>query len=215
MASPARTRYLPRMLKGATGLWAALVLVRLLLPSIAVAQCPAELRDVPTHVLLARTCVSERGWRAETNDCAAIAEVAQLYAVTHAVPVRSALCALSPTLHGADEEAVGRRWLRDLAADGHRPRHLRVAWEAERCSAPRVSGRCPAGHALPARRDVWLATVAEAEALLTSARNVCAEPPRTWGSDSDLARRRRTGFGWREVDCGLTVNHFGVVLRRR
>lgn len=188
----------------------------LLLPSVAEATCPRELRDVPTEVLLGRSCVSERGWRAETNDCAAIYETAVRTAEVLELSVRDAICVLSPTLHGDDDAAVDRRWLRDLDADGHRPRGLRVAWERERCSAPRVDGECPEGRSAPPRRDVWLATLEEARELLSGARApVCSSPPRAWGSDSDLRRRRLAGLGWREADCGETANHFGVVLRRR
>lgn len=179
------------------------------------AQCPEELRDVPTHVLLARTCVSERGWRAETDDCAAIYEVVAEHARAHGMSTRSAICDLSPRLHGADVE-LDRPWLRDLHEDGRRPRGLRVAWERPRCRGARVRGECPEELAETPRREVWLATVAEAAALLAGGvEPVCASPPRAWGSDADLRRRREQGFGWREVECGETANHFGSVLARR
>jgi hypothetical protein len=154
------------------------------------------------HVLLARTCVSERGWRTDTHDCAAIYETAMHRVTEHGVTIRSAIRALSPRLHG-DPCSVGRSWLCDLAPDLHRP----AALHAHR-AAPRRGG-------LPSRRSAWEATLVEAAALLTgSVPPVCPELPSTWGSDADLRRRRLAGYRWEEIDCGPTLNHFGRLYRR-
>jgi hypothetical protein len=185
-----------------------------LTPATASADCP----DVPTHVLLGRQCVSERGWRTETNDCAAFYETALEHARLNDLSIRAAICDLSSHVLDDDSEITARRWLLDLDEDGHRPEGLRVPWTVERCSVARVwvdgVRTCP-GTVLPSRRDAWLTTLDET-GLLVAGRSlrpvpVCASPPRAWGSDADLRWRARSGFAFDEVDCGETVNHFGRV----
>lgn len=171
--------------------------------SHAHAQCPHE----PDHVLLGRTFVSERGWRTETDDAQAIWEVVLVRMEAHDETVREAVCALSERLHGG---TVSRSWLQHLRADGSRPAGLRATWETPR--------RTRDGTVLPSRREAWLATLAQAAALIADgalAPRICERPPVTWGSHADVAWRRRTGHTFTEIDCGRTVNLFGVVGPRR
>ena len=163
-------------------------------------------QDDPTALLLARTCVSERGWRLETNDCYAIAEVARYRAEVRGGTIADALRALSPRLHGS-EPLRSRPWLRDLDRDAHRPAGLGAPWLRP------LPGDAYNGLS---RRDVWLWTVQDADAILGGDRpSPCAERPRAWGSAADLARRRAAGYRWIPIDCGDTVNYFGRLLRRR
>lgn len=166
----------------------------------AMADCPSELRHTETEVLLARTCVSERGWRTETDDCAAIYEIALARAAVSGDTLRDAICDLSPHLHGG---TVTRAWLQDLDADGGRPSGLHVPWERLRHGG------------LISRREAWMVTVDEARELVDGVRGrVCEGEVRAWGSDADLVRRRLAGLRWVEVECGETFNHFGRVFRR-
>lgn len=166
----------------------------------AMADCPSELRHTETEVLLARTCVSERGWRIETDDCAAIYEVALARAAVSGDSLRDAICDLSPHLHGG---VVTRAWLQDLRSDGERPRGLGAPWERLRHGG------------LISRREAWMVTVEEARELIGGFRGrVCELEVRAWGSDADLRRRRLAGLRWVEVECGDTFNHFGRVYRR-
>lgn len=159
---------------------------------------PADAQSTPPdYLLLARSCVSERGWRVETDDCAAIAEV-----VRHRMDVRGetfaqSIRALAPRLHGG---TLSRRlWLLDLDEDAHRPRELGAArWEGM-------------------RRDAWIATLEESRRILAGeVPSPCVERPHTWGSTQDLARRRAAGYRWIAAECpGATfANHFGRLLRR-
>lgn len=163
----------------------------LVLTSLAVRACEATAQAqhrVPAHVMLARTCVSERGWLVDTDDCRAIGEVAQTRMARTGDSWASALRALSPRLHG--RARVHRAWIRELTEDGERPRSLRgVSWTE--------------------LRPAWMATLEEARAIVSGeAGRVCAEVPRAWGSVADIARRARTRR-FARVDCGWTRNAFG------
>ena len=146
--------------------------------------------------MLARTCVSERGWAVESDDCAAIYAVALRRVDARGSTLVAALRALSPTLHGDGE--LRRPWLRHLERDGRRPRGWRAAsWERH--------------------RPLWLATLAEADALVSGARtHRCAELPSAWGSRTDvrLALARDPSLRWVDVDCGSTRNRVGRYERR-
>jgi hypothetical protein len=62
---------------------------------------PAGGQARPTAaVMLARTCVSERGWSVETDDCGMIYAVARGRAERGGVSIVAALRALSPWLYG-------------------------------------------------------------------------------------------------------------------
>lgn len=147
-------------------------------------------------LLLARTCVSERSWAVETDDCSAIYAVALRRVEVRGGTLGSALRALSPTLHGEGE--LRRPWLRHLERDGRRPRGWRAAsWERH--------------------RPLWLATLAEADALVAGERtHRCAELPSAWGSRADvrLALSRDPSLRWIDVDCGDTRNRVGRYERR-
>lgn len=172
--------------------WRVVMALLLALPLIA---APAAAQS--DAVLLARTCVSERGWRTDTDDCAAIHLVASARAIRFGVSIRASIRALSPRLHG-DPCSVSRRWLCDLEEDGHRPE----GWE--RASWTR-------------RRPQWLATLDEARRLLSGeAGLVCSEVPSAWGDDRDVARRIAAGFRWTDAECdGATfVLRFGRLFRR-
>lgn len=159
-------------------------------------------QDDGAALLLARTCVSERGWRTETDDCAAIGAVARYQARARGVSLAGALRALSPRLHGSPC-SVSRTWLCTLDPDGGRPAGLGAPWARVVASLGR------------SRRDAWLATLAEARAIVAgTVPDPCAAEVRAWGSEADVRRRRLAGYGWRDVDCGDTRNRFGVVLRR-
>lgn len=183
----------------------ALVALALALAACGAVASLARGQDAPderTALMLARTCVSERGWRTETDDCAAIGSVARYQARARGVSLAGALRALSPRLHGSPC-SVSRTWLCTLDPDGGRPAGLGAPWARVVASLGR------------SRRDAWLATLAEARAIVAgTVPDPCAAEVRAWGSEADVRRRRLAGYGWRDVDCGDTRNRFGVVLRR-
>lgn len=161
-------------------------------------SCTAEAQHEPDELLLARSCVSERGWRTETDDCAAIAEVVRARMERRGETFATAIRALAPRLHGGTID--DRLWLLDLDEDAHRPRGLGATWDRERTGG------------LSSRRDAWLATLAEARAILAGeVPSPCVERPEHWGSRADVARRRARGFRWRTVDCGETANLYGFL----
>lgn len=175
---------------------AALVALALVLACAALAIAPGRAAAQPDHVLLARSCVSERSWRVDTDDCRAIAAVVQSRMERRGGTFAANIRALAPRLHGCTITA--RRWLCDLAPDGHRP----DGW--------------PRGASWERRRPQWLATLAEAEAILGGAvPSPCSEPPRCWGSRSDTERRRRAGFRFVDAVCpgAVFVNRFGRLYR--
>ena len=142
-------------------------------------------------LMLARTCVSERGWRTETTDCRAIGEVVRSRMERHSETWRQAMRALSPRLHGGT--VATRLWRLELDESDARPRHLgRARWEGMRL-------------------DAWRATLAEARAIIAGeVASPCASRPMAWGSPEDLRRRERlSGRRWVPVDCGESVNRFG------
>lgn len=172
----------------------AIVLATLVLSLVALSR--AQHRP-SAALLLARTCVSERGWHTETDDCGAIHAVATRRSEMRGVTLARALVELSPRLHG--EGPIPRPWLRHLMPDGRRPREWRRAsWERH--------------------RPEWLATLEEARALVAGTRpSPCAEPPSSWGSRSDVAIHlaRDPSLRWVDVDCGNTRNRTGRYERRR
>lgn len=180
-------------------------------PAAAEASCGDFVRGVPDHVLLARTCVSERGWRIETNDCRALYEVALVQAtiISRDHPgyeVRDAICDLSPHLHTG--EITRRRWLLDLEEDAHQPE----GWTGARWTRREGCGDDREGRCRVARREDWIATLEETRVLFSDGEpRVCERPPRAWGSTDDLVRRRRCGYTWVEIECGDTENHYGIL----
>lgn len=181
--------------------WLAILLAA---AAIFLGALSAGAQEVPTpdYLLLARSCVSERGWRTETDDCAAVAEVVRARMERRGVSFREAIRALAPRLHGGT--ITRRLWLLDLDEDAHRPARLAAPWER------------PIG-AGPSRRDAWLATLDEARRILAGeVPSPCLERPHAWGSAQDLERRRAAGYRWRDANCpGATfVNRFGFLSRR-
>lgn len=147
-------------------------------------------------LLLARTCVSERGWAVDTDDCSAIYAVALRRVEVRGGTIASALRALSPTLHG--DGTVPRDWLQHLERDGRRPRGWRAAsWERH--------------------RPLWLQTLDEADALLAGERtHRCVELPTSWGSRTDVRVHLAADptLRWVDVECGNTRNRVGRYERR-
>jgi hypothetical protein len=168
----------------------AILLATALAAYLATLAAIAYGQEPDAALLLARTCVSERSWRTDTSDCAAIYEVALARSTSRGTTLARALRDLSPRLHGTGP--IPRPWLRDLQPDGDRHRH----W--------------PRGASWARRRPEWLATYQEALDLVAgSTGRLCASPPVSWGSSADLARGRARGRVWDGVDCGRTLNHFG------
>jgi hypothetical protein len=171
------------------------VLVALASIVLGCVELAAAQRD-DAGLMLARTCVSERGWAVESDDCGAIYAVALRRVEVRGGTLAAALRALSPTLHGEGE--LRRPWLRHLGRDGRRPRGWRAAsWERH--------------------RPLWLATLAEADALVAGERSHrCAELPSAWGSSAHVADRlaRDPSLRWVDVDCGTTRNRVGRYERR-
>lgn len=167
----------------------------------AIVLVTAPVAAQPDHVLLARSCISERGFRVNTDDCAAIYLVAQARMERRGETFREAIVALAPRLHHGRISA--RLWLLDISADCHRPRGIGATWDRPRGDEP-------------SRREACEATMAEATALLDGTRAlVCSAPPTAWGSTQDLARRRAAGYRWRAAVCegAVFANHFGTLMR--
>jgi hypothetical protein len=198
-----RIRWALSLVEYADALPASARLRRAVLVAVAVALACAVLAVAPASaqsdaLLLARSCVSERGWRVETDDCAAIAEVVRARMDRRGEPFRDAMRALAPRLHGGT--ITSRLWLLDLDEDAHRPHALGpAAW----------SGM---------RRDAWIATLAEARAILAGeVASPCAERPEHWGSAADIRRRYRAGYRWRDAvcTCATFANRFGFLTAPR
>ncbi len=168
---------------------AGIVITAMLVGASALRGCGTAIAQVDDDaaVMLARTCVSERGWAVDSHDCAAIAEVVRGRIERTGESWVEALGELSPRLHG--DAPITRPWLRGLI-DERRPDGWRLArWDSH--------------------RDAWLATLEEARELIAQERRVCSSPPVSWGSSDDVRRRARRGARWHEVDCGPTLNRFG------
>lgn len=164
---------------------------------LAAGALPAVAQRDDAALLLARTCVSERGFDTAGDDCAAIHAVAVRRAELRGTTLARALVELSPRLHGS--EPIPRPWVRHLMPDGRRPREWRRASWAR-------------------HREAWLATLAEARALVAGERpSPCVESPSSWGSRSDVAIHLRAdpSLRWVDVDCGNTRNRTGRYERRR
>ena len=206
MISP-RIRWALSLVEYAEALPETARLRRAVLVAIAVALVCALLAVAPVaeaqpdHVLLARTCISERGFRTETSDCQAIGLVVRARMARRGETFRDAIRALAPRLHGGT--ITSRTWLLGIEEDCRRPRGLGATW-----SVPRGD--------LPSRRDACLATMTEARAIVDGTRTLdCSSPPTAWGSTDDLRRRRLAGYRWRPAICeGATfANHFGTLMR--
>lgn len=194
------------------------LVVAAILYAALVATAGGQERPDPV-VMLARTCVSERGWRIDTNDCSAIGEVvaervARVYAhLSQRDAWVAALRDLSPRLHG--DAPIAREWIRELGPASRRP----PSWPGGRWTRPAWCG--PDDDERPcdvARRDDWTATLAEAQDVYAGTSHgpdgspgpVCVRPPVAWGSEADVRARERLGRArWVEVDCGATVNRYG------
>jgi hypothetical protein len=168
---------------------ACLAIALALLLGVILCWLPSQASAQDEALMLARTCVSERGWRVDTNDCAAIYEVALNRATSRGIPLARAMRELSPRLHGAGPMA--RLWLRGLEANGRRP----WAWPAASWAR---------------HRPMWLATYDEALELVAGAREpVCERPPVSWGAPWIVDARERRGGRWEAVACGETLNSYG------
>lgn len=150
------------------------------------------------ETLLLRTCISERGFRTDVDDCVVVAEVVRARMERRGETFGDALRALAPRLHGGCR--VSRPWLCDLDVDCHRP----AGW--------------PRSASWARRQAACEATVAEVRAILAGERvSPCTERPAHWGSRSDVARRVAAGFRWRDAACpgAVLLNRAGFLYRRR
>lgn len=202
----ARTRWALALVERAEALPAGARVRRAVLVALALVLACALLSAAPAeaqadHVLLARTAISERGFRTDTDDMAGIALVARARMERRGETFAQAIRALAPRLHGGTITA--RLWLLDIDEDCHRPRGIDATWETPRGERP-------------SRRDACLATMAEARAIVDGTRSLaCERTPEHWGSRADTERRRRAGYRWRDAACpGATfVNRFGFLSR--
>lgn len=150
------------------------------------------------ETLLLRSCISERGWRTDVDDCVIVAEVVRARMERRGETFAQSIRALAPRLHGGT--ITHRRWLLDLDVDCHRP----DGW--------------PRSASWERHRDACLETVAEVRAILTgSLVSPCTERPAHWGSRDDVRRRVLHGFRWRDAACpGATLlNRAGFLYRPR
>lgn len=172
----------------------ALAILALLAPTVAAAQSD--------EVMTLRTCISERGFRTDVDDCVIVVEVVRARMERRGGSYAENLRALAPHLLGSPCN-VSRRWLCDIDADCHRPRGLVGTWTTPRGDEP-------------SRYEACVETVAEVRALLASEASRCEERPAHWGSRSDVARRIAAGFRWRDAECpGLVLlNRAGFLYRR-
>lgn len=170
---------------------------RLVLAAALVLACPSRVAAQSDEVLLLRTCVSERSWAIDTDDCAVVAEVVRARMERRGESFGEAIRALAPRLHGGT--ITRRRWLLDLDVDCHRPR----GWPAT-ASWERWRSACDA-------------TVAEVRAILDGTRaSPCIERPAHWGSREDVRRRELAGYRWRDAECpgARLLNRAGFLYRR-
>jgi hypothetical protein len=150
------------------------------------------------ETLLLRTCISERSWRTDVDDCVIVAEVVRARMERRGETFAQSIRALAPRLHGGT--IAHRRWLLDLDVDCHRP----DGW--------------PRSASWERHRDACLETVAEVRAILAgSLVSPCTERPAHWGSRDDVRRRVLHGFRWRDAACpGATLlNRAGFLYRPR
>lgn len=162
----------------------------------AVLVVPVDASAQSDETLLLRSCVSERSWRVETDDCVIVAEVVRARMERRGETFGAALRALAPRLHGGTIAA--RRWLLDLDVDCHRPAEWprTASWER--------------------RRPACEATVAEVRAILAGERvSPCVERPAHWGSRDDVRRRIAAGYRWRDARCpgAVLLNRAGYLYR--
>ena len=172
----------------------ALLALLSLAPTVAAAQSD--------EVMTLRTCLSERGFRTDVDDCVIVVEVVRARMERRGGSYAENLRALAPHLLGSPCN-VSRRWLCDIDVDCHRPRGLVGTWTTPRGDEP-------------SRYTACVSTVAEVRELLASEASRCEERPAHWGSRADVARRIAAGFRWRDAECpGLVLlNRAGFLYRR-
>ena len=173
-------------------------MTRALALALVLAAAPAAAQSDET--LLLRTCISERGFRTDVDDCAVVHEVVRSRMERRGGSFAENIRALAPRLHGGT--ITDRRWLLDLDVDCHRPRGLGATWTSPRGDEP-------------SREEACLVTVAEVRALLAGAPPLCTERPAHWGSRADVARRLASGFRWRDAECpgAVLLNRAGFLYR--
>lgn len=205
-------------------LWLALLFFALgfaLLAALVHGQAETVAIERDPAVLLARSCVSERGWRVHTDDCAAIADVVRARMLRLGGTFAENIRAIANHVHGA-AVLPHRAWLQHLERDHtrRRPVGMRARWvNPEDCTPEDPRSTCRRLE----RRPLWAATLAEADAIMVwheahplAELLVCAEAPSTWGSSLDIAAHLRAHpeHRWRAVDCGDTANGFGGYYER-
>jgi len=145
----------------------------------------AQARDVPQHVLLARTCLREAGW-AVTDDCAAIHAV-----ILDRVSITKAR--YSFVIQAYSRPRPTRAWVDGMTAEATKP----VGW--------------PKSLSWSAYQDQWRALLAHAQAVISSdVKPACKA--HHWG-DSRSDRKRALQYGWAQVPCGNALNEFWVTRR--
>lgn len=157
----------------------------------------AQRHHAPDHVLLARICVSEAGWRCwDRGDGLAIYEVLSAGAARYGVPFATYAQRYAPRATGV-RPSVGRTlWVAQLQDNGTRP----VAWPST----------APWG----LYRPQWFDVLETAEDVLTldgsRARewSPCVGPVHDWSSRSEPSLARASRLGLIPVNCDDSLNRF-------
>lgn len=171
----------------------ALVIVALVASTTSAQRRP---RQQTQSEALAALAVHEEMWD-HPDGVAAILAVWRHIAETRHLSVQVAAREHSPRFFAGTST---RSWTRRLTRDAHKPEGM---GQMLRWDLPRIGGQ----HELPPRRDQWLIYLARADAALV-ATSVCVAD--TWGNAADWRAASDNGHCYAWVDCGDTLNHFGV-----
>lgn len=153
------------------------------------------------QLALARICVSEAGFQTETNDCAAIHQVLK------GRKGRGSLLRIMRLYSSRTfdrERTDKRRWIAFLNPRGMEPK----GWpERTAAGTPHPEWR----H----YRDLWMDMQEHvADVVSGEVSSPCSKEPDHWGSRYGIDLRRAKRAGWKEVDCGETLNAFWSVPDR-
>jgi hypothetical protein len=141
------------------------------------------------QLALAQICASEASVQTETDDCAAIAQVLKRRA---RVMSFSQIARRYSTRVFQRDRRDGRRWIAHLTPNGQEP----AGW--------------PESLPWSKWQKRWLSLYHHAGRILRDeVPSPCATPPDHWGGSMDDWRARKAG--WRQVDCGRTLNNFWSV----
>lgn len=154
-------------------------------------------RPAPDHVLLARICVSEAGWRCwDTGDGLAIYEVLSSGAARYGMSFSAYARHYAPRATGIRPAEGRTAWVAQLHATGARP----PAW--------------PSTSPWSRYRPQWLDVLETAEEVLSldAARarewSPCTSSVHDWASQAERSQERAARLGLVRVPCGGTLNHF-------